>query len=600
MGMLSLIFDAHGIGEPFNHGLAILIFKLVVLSAPFLITYLLTYTRFVFQTRRLKNGGSHPSPVPPYLVPGLGHTYSILFNAEKLLRPLQMKVQNHVLSLSLPTGALLYVLPGEGVRSLFRAPKELVAVPGIFDALTVFFGLKPADYRIFDHEHISAFEAKNGRVHSTFHPDESRRVMDLQRKDVITFLRGENLKLVTDEFSTNLEQLFWSYHPHRSTTESTTIPDLYAFVRDSFFRAKIEALYGKHIFTVCPSLCEDFWAFYKAFPIISRGSPRWLYPAQYRSRDQMLHNLDKWRRWCNSQSHQDDEEPENAESDPVWGTRYVKDMVRRYEGLEFSDAGVSSLLLGFFFVTTANSTPAAAWMILHILLDQSLVSRLRRELLIESEVSNAPIDYTALLSAPLLNSVYNETLRLHISGQIGRKAFGDGVRLHGDSLSALQSGATGMSAGWLGGLNKSVWNTGQEINGRAEYPLESFWAERFLEYPDDPTSGPLRKPSSIYKGIAGPGRAEPVRDDSKARLSNPAALRGHFFPFGGGAWKCPGENLAKNTVFVTAFLLLKELDIEILDPVDAAKASSQHRAMPFGTHGFDRTVPIRCWKRSQV
>ncbi|KAK2017984.1 cytochrome P450 [Colletotrichum eremochloae] len=599
MCVLSLISGALGANKFIDHDLAIWAFRLVALSVPFLLTYLLTYARFVFQTWNSKNTAVHPPPVPPYLVPGLGHAYSILFNTEKFLRPLQKRVQNHVLSFSLPLGTILYVLPGEGVRSLFRTSKDFLPVPGLFDALTVFFGLTPADSHVFNHEHISAFEAKKGKAHSTFHVDESRRIMELQRNDFLTFLHGENLRLVMDGFSSNLVQLFGSYHSCGPSPESIIHPDLYVFLQDSIFRAEIEVLYGKHIFTVCPSFCKDFWAFYKSFPVISRGGPRWLYPAQYRTRDKMLDNLDKWRKWCNSHSYQDDEEHGDAESNPIWGTRYVKNMVRRYEGLGFSDAGVSSILLGFLFVTTANSVPAAAWMVLHILLDQSLVSRLRQELLKESEADNAPIDYHALLSAPLLNSVYRETLRLHVAGAIGRKAFGEGARLRGGSLPALQSGTTGVSANWLGGLNEAVWNTGQEINGHAEYPVESFWAERFLEYPDDPRSGPLRKPSSIYADTMGTSPEKPFRDDSKARLSNPAALQGHFFPFGGGAWRCPGEALAKNTILVTAFLLLKELDIEILDPVDAAKASSRHRTMPFGTHAFDRKVPIRCWKRSR-
>ncbi|KAK1594135.1 cytochrome P450 [Colletotrichum navitas] len=523
--------------EFFHHDLVIWAFKLVVFGFSFLLTYLLTYIRFVIQTWSLQVSGIYPSPVPPYLVPGLGHTYSIIFNAERFLRPL-----HHVLSLSTPLSPILHVLPGEGVRSLFRAPKDLVPVRGTFDALKVFFGLTPADYHVFNNEYISALEAKKGKQYSTSHADASRPIMELQRNDFVTFLHGQNLRLVMDGFSFNLGQLFRSHDSHVSPSEPVNLPDLYVFLPDSIFRAEIEALYGKHIFT--------------ALPVISRGSPRWLYPAQYQSRDKVLHNLGKWRRY----PYKEDEELGNAVSNPIWGTHYMKNMVRRYEDLELSNAGIPSVLHGFLFVTTANSIPAATWMALHILLDKPLVSRLRQELLKESEAKNAPIDYTALLLAPLLNPVYRETLR----------------------------------------LNESVWNTARQINGRTEYPVESFWAERFLEYTDDPRSGPLRKPPSTYANTIGTSPVKPFRDDSKARLPDPAALRGHFFPFGGGAWRCPGEILAKKTILVTAFLLPKELDVYIFDPMDAAKASSQHRMIPFGTHAFDRKVPIRCWKRSQV
>ncbi|TQN70896.1 Lanosterol 14-alpha demethylase, partial [Colletotrichum shisoi] len=597
MDIFPLPSAASSPGGFFYQGFTTCTIALVVLILPFLLTYVFTCTRFVFKNREQKSTGTRSPPVPPYLVPGLGHAYSILFNAENFLRSLQVKAKHSVLSLSVPLGSLYYVLPGEGVRLLFKAPRDLVPVPGIFDALTIFFGLTPSDYHVFNHDHISAFEANKGKEHSTSHPDESRRIIEHQRKDFVTFLNGENLRLVMDRFSCNLRRQFGPLHPPHPSPEFVDVPDLYRFVRDSLFKAEVEALYGKRIFVVCPSLCEDFWAFYDAFPVVSRGSPRWLYPAEYHSGDLMLRNLDTWRRWCNANSHQDDEEPGHAESNPIWGTRYVKNMVRRYEGLGFSDPGVSSLLLGFLFVTTANTIPAAAWMVLHILLDQSLVGRLRKELSVDSETTALQIDYTALSSAPLLNSVYRETLRLHVAGTIGRKAVGAGVRLHGDSLLPLQSGATGMSANWLGGLDESVWNTGRITKGVAEHSLESFWAERFLEYPDDPTSGPLLKPQSLYTANRGSAQEKPVRDDSKARLSNPAVLRGHFFPFGGGAWRCPGETLAKNTILVSVFLLLRELDVEICDPVSAARANSRHRAMPFGTHAFDRPVPIRYRKR---
>ena len=35
--------------------------------------------------------------------------------------------------------------------------------------------------------------------------------------------------------------------------------------------------------------------------------------------------------------------------------------------------------------------------------------------------------------------------------------------------------------------DEAVWNTGRTLpNGQQEHPLDKFWAERFLEYPNDP------------------------------------------------------------------------------------------------------------------
>lgn len=153
-----------------------------------------------------------------------------------------------------------------------------------------------------------------------------------------------------DRFSYNLEQQFWPQQLQPVIQESLVVPDMYLFVRDAIFRAEVEALYGKNLFIICPSICDDFWKFYDAFPVVSRGGPRWPYPSKYRTRDRMLENLHSWRKWCNSNSHHDNEELGNSEHNPVWGTRYVRDMVRRHEELGFSDAGISSVMLGFLFV----------------------------------------------------------------------------------------------------------------------------------------------------------------------------------------------------------------------------------------------------------
>ncbi|OLN97390.1 Cholesterol 7-alpha-monooxygenase 1 [Colletotrichum chlorophyti] len=601
--MLSHVFNALTLSEAVRQRSNDLFSVLAILLLPFLLTYLSTYIRFLWQTQGPRSAECREPPRPPYMVPGLGHAYTILFNAESFLRSLQSRIHSPFVSLSIPWSSMCYVLPGKGVRSIFRGSRNLVPVPGIFDALIVFFGLTPVDYHVFDHDHISAFERASGNGFSTSHPDASRRIMEHQRKDFSTFLNGENLRLVIDRFSRNLRRHLWHRHSPPQTQQPAVLPDLYTFMRDAIFHAEVEALYGPQIFVVCPSFCEDFWKFYDAFPVVSCGSPPWMHPSQYRARDSVLEHLDSWRKWCNANPDRDDEELGNAESNPVWGTRYVRNMVRRYEELGFSDSGVSSVMLGFLFVTTANTIPAAIWMILHILLDQSLAARLRTELLPSFGFLESPIDLAALSSAPLLNSVYRETLRLHVAGTIGRKSVGTGLRLHGDSQQTLPDGSTAMSANWLGGLDESFWNTGRTLNGVAEHPVESFWAERFLEYPDDPTSGPIQKQPSQLRAQRAcahdhSASAKHSRDDSKARLTNSPALRGHFFPFGGGAWRCPGETLAKNTILVSALMVLRDLDVDILEPMDAAEARSNHRAMPFGTHAFDRAVPVQIRQRS--
>lgn len=225
-------------------------------------------------------------------------------------------------------------------------------------------------------------------------------------------------------------------------------------------------------------------------------------------------------------------------------------------------------------------------MVLHSLLDDSLTSRMRHELSLNDLLHTSCVpNLSSLSGAPLLNSVYRETLRLHVAGATGRE-------------NPSQSGSITMTANWLGGLDASFWNEGGVTTGGGpEHPVESFWAERFLEYPDDPASGPARKGKAhgVFAGQSAPKTAE---DDSRARIVN-AGLRGHWFPFGGGAWRCPGETLARATILTSVLVLLRDFELEIVDLEGAKRVASthRHRTLPFGTHAFVSPVPITVRKR---
>lgn len=146
-----------------------------------------------------------------------------------------------------------------------------------------------------------------------------------------------------------------------------------------------------------------------------------------------------------------------------------------------------------------------------------------------------------------------------------------------------------MSANWLGALDTSFWNTGRVVDGKAQHPVDKFWAERFLVYDNDPASGPLRKPDCDFATDS-----DNCKGGGKVAT---AGLRGHWFPFGGGASKCPGEALAKRSMLSAVAMALMHLHIRLDDPIGAGNVKSGHRALPFGSHSFDRAVPGRLKRR---
>jgi hypothetical protein len=173
--------------------------------------------------------------------------------------------------------------------------------------------------------------------------------MEHQRRDFVLYLQGPGLNTIVNRFIRNLKQEM--LQRTAISDDWTVIPDLYTFVVTTIFRSEVEALYGKHIFTTCPSLNEDFWNFYHAFPIISLGLPRWLSMSSYRARDRILKSLRQWRVSCQRTRRLDDPILQSAEYDPVWGSKYVRTMLGRFLDLGFSEDGVDTAMLGFLFAS---------------------------------------------------------------------------------------------------------------------------------------------------------------------------------------------------------------------------------------------------------
>ena len=122
--------------------------------------------------------------------------------------------------------------------------------------------------------------------------------------------------------------------------------------------------------------------------------------------------------------------------------------------------------------------------------------------------------------------------------------------------------------------NRDLWNEGTQ---KEPHPLDEFWAERFLIYPDDPNSGPLKnkesKPTSngASSTSTGTGKLEP---DDKAQepgeKGSPqfslTGLAGGFVPFGGGVRMCPGRFFAKNEMLASLAMLATNYDFELRTP----------------------------------
>lgn len=176
-------------------------------------------------------------------------------------------------------------------------------------------------------------------------------------------------------------------------------------------------------------------------------------------------------------------------------------------------------------------------MIVEIIRDPALLSRVRSVIdsyrIPSCEPTGVDFDYATLCTDPLLQSIYAETLRLHVASFVMRGPSHDHFFVQGkfipkDAIMLLSSyNAQTDPRGWSSFFSDA-------------HPIDRFWAERFLV----PLNG--------------------SKESSKVEFS----LKGRstdWFPYGGGQRMCPGRHFAKQEMINSMAMVLTLFDVELAD-----------------------------------
>ena len=236
-------------------------------------------------------------------------------------------------------------------------------------------------------------------------------------------------------------------------------------------------------------------------------------------------------------------------------------------------------------------------MILEALRRPHLLSQTHEEVFTSQSSSCLPsspsLDIDSLCSMPLLQSMYAETLRVYTSLFALRSAAHEDFKIGNfsipkDELIAVDSRVAAM--------NKAIWNTGPTTTApEGVHPLDVFWAERFLVYPNDPTSGPFRFDPSTLKGPPSPDAS--YRPTGNRLRFTMDGLAGAWLPFGGGSRQCPGRNFAKQEIITSSALVSSMLEIELLDSTSVDSRRPNIKYYGLGTLPPKGKVPFRIRKR---
>ena len=225
-------------------------------------------------------------------------------------------------------------------------------------------------------------------------------------------------------------------------------------------------------------------------------------------------------------------------------------------------------------------------MLVEVIRDAALLSRVRGELSKCLSDSSQPdclnFDIAKLCNQPLIQSIYAEVLRLYTAVMIVRTAEHTDLTIGNWKFPKHSLIATSSQ---VAHMDKEVWNTGHAM----VHPLHEFWAERFLVYPQDPTSGPsIKKVQDTQLCTTKQDAGEP-----RFSLSGVAAA---WIPYGGGRKMCPGRHFAKQEILLTFAMLCNAFDIELLTEANAGP----HPDMSFyglGTLPPRGTTPFRLRRR---
>ncbi|KAL9106330.1 MAG: hypothetical protein Q9187_008571 [Circinaria calcarea] len=300
------------------------------------------------------------------------------------------------------------------------------------------------------------------------------------------------------------------------------LPDLMQFFKDHITPPVLEALYGPTLLSANPTFIHDIWVYDRAVQDLARRLPRFWIPAAYRIRDKVLSSVKRWHALARSHFDLSKIFPD-GDGDSYWGSELIRSRQKLLLGVDNLDHdSVASADLGLMWASFTSLIPLSMMATLEIFRDSNLLSRLRDSL--QDTVQHTPeldVDMKRLEQKSLLLSVYAETVRRLLTVYITRCAPDHDIKI--DEW-LLPKNEIMMCNTYPAHMDENVWNTKDGAR-----PLDKFWAERFLVYPNDPLSGPLRKNAPNLTAVA---LNKEARDTEEPHFSLDC-LQGSFIPYGG-------------------------------------------------------------------
>ncbi|RAH41200.1 cytochrome P450 [Aspergillus brunneoviolaceus CBS 621.78] len=451
----------------------------------------------------------------------------------------------------------IYMVSGEKNIQAINTPSHSIS-PEVFflDVMANVWGAKPAELVKFRQD--KSGRRKNPIPGHELPPGEPRLWHGqhhiysefLQRTDRANFLTTKYFDLFSDRL---VQQPLNEWREVR----------LCEFFESEMAEAALEALMGPRLVELNPGFWPTMWEFARIAPQLMWGLPRWMNPGPWKTQADFQTMC---RRYIDAAAKAfDPTGPEaDAEWEPQYGSRMARELVK-WATENLSPETTAGMVATFIFGTNANSVPMSTWALMHLVADPALYRAVRDECLAASTTDpitgRRGFDPQKLFGMPLLQSVYIETLRLHVSINVTREVT-QPITLDGFLLTP---GSLIQAPSQIGQYNEGVWSA-------PGHPASEFWGYRNLKRESE-------KPEFTMTG----------------KTSS-------FFPFGGGPSICPGRVFAKQEILMTIAALVTRFEIELIDWIhpDGTRSDrpAQNDQSLIGAVGIppDRDMKVR-WKR---
>ncbi|CDM29517.1 hypothetical protein DTO013E5_5153 [Penicillium roqueforti] len=376
-----------------------------------------------------------------------------------------------------------------------------------------------------------------------------------------------------DALADSFYSLFSQRLDEQSTTEWSTV-NLFEMLKTSMAESAIISLFGSEIIDLNPGFIDCYWEFDEIAGTLVWGLPKFLQRRSVAIKDR-LHTMT--RKHIDSAWEHFDWNGPDAESkwEPHFGSRLSRETAKWLSEGGFSNQAAAGHTLASLFGLNGNTVPVTTWAMIELIKDRTLFEAVRTEAMeayiTDTNTGAKRIDAQKLINLPLLQSLYIEIMRLHVSFNVTRKVM-QPIQVDGYMI---EKGALLQTCSQIAHYEDAVWAT-------SEHPASEFWAWRHVQYVDS-------------------------RDDSTGETTRQAqfAMKGRpssFFPYGGGYVMCPGRHFAKQEIILAIAVLVTKFDIEFDEWLDSTGKSSDRPAQDDSRFaGFiamspDREMRMR-WKR---